>query len=86
METYETRFISIGFSRYDIEKKTLSSFQCKDGKVVYTETVRERSCLSRCYSTENVRVTIYSLTPRVWKEELGIDEVHFFVQQPKQVD
>jgi hypothetical protein len=86
LETYDTRFLYIGFSRYDTTKKTLSNFKVENQTILYSETPQEQHCLSRCYSTEHVRVTIYSKLPRVWKEEVGIEEVHFFLEKhPTQV-
>jgi len=86
IETYDTQFLYIGFSRYDTTKKTLSNFQINNQSILYSETPHTNQCFSRCYSTEHVRVTIYSVLPRVWKEEVGIDELHFFLEkQPTQV-
>ena len=84
IETYETRFLYLGFSRYDTAKETLSNFYRDEdsGVIQYTERPHPEACFSRCYAAEHVRVTIYSLSPRVWKEEA--DAVHFFVQQPQQ--
>lgn len=84
IEKYETQFLYVGLSRYDTTKKTLSSIlRQSDGKTIYTETPYDGS-LARCYVTEFVTVTIYSQSPRVWKEETGLRDTHFFVQQPIQ--
>lgn len=85
VETYETRFVYVGFSRYDTEKQTVSQFHRDEtGTITYTEHPCSERCLSRCYATEHVRVTVYSASPRVWKEEA--DETYFFVQQPTHAD
>lgn len=83
IETYETQFLYVGLSRYDIVKKTLSSIVRSPGKTVYTETPYEGS-LARCYITEHATVSVYSLNPRVWKEDMGVNDQTFFVQQPTQ--
>jgi hypothetical protein len=86
IEKYETQFFYIGLSRYDTVKKTLSSIvRTPEGKMLYTETPYEGN-LARCYVTEYATVTIYSHTPRVWVEDLGVNDRHAFVQkQPTQV-
>ena len=88
LEKYETQFLYVGLSRYNTVKKTLSSIlRTSDGTTLYTETGYTGS-LARCYISEFATVTIYSLTPRVWKEDLGLTDQTFFVQkqQPTQVD
>lgn len=86
IEKYETQFLYVGLSRYDIVKKTLSNIvRTLDGKTVYTETPYDGS-LARCYITEFATVTVYSTSPRVWTEDLGTNDRHAFVQkQPTQV-
>jgi hypothetical protein len=84
-KTYETQFIYIGFSRYDTVKKTLSKFTSETDSIRYSETPCTMNVFSRGYHVENARVTIYSEAPRIWSEELGPGEIHFFVQQPTQV-
>ena len=86
VESYETTFLSTGFSRYNTTKKTLSHFLREtDGRLTYTESLCEATVFPRVYASEFTRVTVYSLTPRVWKEEVGMEEVHFFIQHPRQV-
>lgn len=81
IETYETRFLYIGYSRYDTTKETLWRFTRQpDGKVLVTETPHKETFFARCYHTENARVTVYSTNPRVWTEE--VDTLQCFVQQP----
>ena len=82
IEKYETQFLYVGLSRYDTVKKTLSNIvRTPDCKVLYTETPYEGS-LARCYITEFVTVSVYSLNPRVWKEDMGVNDQTVFVQQP----
>lgn len=83
IEKYETQFLYVGLSRYNTVKKTLSSILRTPGKTVYTETPYEGS-LARCYITEFATVSVYSLNPRVWKEDMGVNDQTFFVQQPTQ--
>lgn len=79
IETYETRFIYIGHSRYDTEKKRLSRFERNaQGHMVYTETPSPSFVFSRGYHTEHVRVLVYSHSPRVWTEELSPTESETF--------
>lgn len=81
LSTYETRFLYIGFSRYDTETKRISSFEkTKDNKILYRERFHEGTVLSKSYNTELVTVKIYSENPKVWAEELNPHDVHFFQQ------
>ena len=81
LKTYETRFLYTGFSRYDVQKKTVSNILRKaDGRVYYTESPCADTVFSRAYSAELVRITIYSESPKVWKEETSPHETHFFQQ------
>ena len=84
IRSYETRFLYIGFRRYDTFQKTISSFQYSDEGIVFQEDPYEDEMFSRAYSTELARVTIYSESPRVWVEELSPHERFVFVQQPTQ--
>ncbi len=80
VERYETQFLYVGLSRYDTVKKTLSNFnRTEDGKVVYTETPYSGN-LARCYVSEYATVSVYSSNPRVWTEDLGINDVTAFFQ------
>jgi hypothetical protein len=81
IKTYETRFLYTGFSRYDIQKKTVSNiFRRPDGRTFYTESPCEETAFSRAYAAELVRITVYSENPKVWKEETSPHETHFFQQ------
>ena len=79
IEKYETQFLYVGLSRYDTVKKTLSSIVRSPGKTVYTETPYEGS-LARCFVTEYATITVYSQSPRVWKEDMGVNDVSVFVE------
>jgi hypothetical protein len=85
IERYETQYLYVGLSRYNTVKKTLSSiFRTAEGKTIYTETPYEGS-LARCYVTEYVTISVYSHSPRVWKEDMGTNDQTVFVQQPTHV-
>jgi hypothetical protein len=82
--TYETKYMYIGANRYDTEKKTITRItQGKNGTLLFHETACPVQVFSRSYSTELVRVTVYSDSPRIWKEELSPHEQYYF-QQLKQ--
>lgn len=71
-----------GFSRYDVERKVLSTIQVDPtGRLLYSERVHEGRVFSRVYAAEPVRVVVYSESPKVWAEELAPGEIHFFQQQ-----
>lgn len=85
LRTYETRFLSLGFRRYDIERKMISSFERHaDGSILYTETPADDVVFSRSYATELATVSVYSESPRVWVEQVSPHERFVFVQQPTQ--
>lgn len=84
IRTYETKYLYTGFSRYDTEAKILSTITVLDnGKILYSERNYSGS-LSRSYTTELVRVTIYSEKPKMWAEETVPGQLHFFQQTPQQ--
>lgn len=86
IEKYETQFFYVGLSRYDTVKKVLSNIaRTPDGKTVYSETPYDDGHLARCYITEFATVTVYSKSPRVWVEDMGVNDQTVFVQQLKQV-
>ena len=81
-KTYETKYIYTGLRRYDTERKTLAHITgTPEGLIRIEETPCATEVFSRAYHTELVRVTVYSETPRVWKEELSPHEIYYFVQQ-----
>jgi hypothetical protein len=80
--TYETRYIYTGFRKYDVErKKIIEMTQGPNDTFFISESPYSGNVLSRGYHVELVRVTVYSESPRVWKEELSPHEVYFFAQQ-----
>lgn len=86
LEKYETQFFYIGLSRYDTTKKVLSNIvRTRDSRTLYTETPSDDSAFARCYISEFATITVYSHSPRVWVEDMGLDDIHAFVQQPTQV-
>ena len=86
MRSSETRFLYTGVRRYNPDTKTLSAFELRGDKVIYTETSCPNTIFSRGYATELVRVIVYSDSPKIWAEELAPDVVHFFAQKLQQVD
>jgi len=77
----ETRLLYTGFSRYDVERKVLSTISVTpEGKLLYTERPHEGRVFSRVYASEHVRMIVYSDSPKVWAEEIGPYETHFFQQ------
>jgi len=81
LETYETQFLAVGLSRYDTAKKMLSTIvRTPTGAITYTETPHTVGSLARCYAVEFVTVTVYSRSPRVWVEDLGVEGQTVFVQ------
>jgi len=81
LETYETEFQSLGFCRYDTTKKMLSTIvRAPTGVITYTETPYTLGSLARLYGIEYVTVTVYSQSPRVWVEDLGVKGQTVFVQ------
>ena len=79
---YDTRFIYVGFKyRYDTQTKMLSSIEKhSDGTLTYSEQAAESQVFSRGYATEQVRVIVYSDSPKVWCEEISPDEYHVFTE------
>lgn len=81
LERYETQFLYVGLSRYDTVKKTLSSIvKTKEGKVLYNETLYGGGSLARCYISEFATILVYSQSPRVWVEDMGVNDRTAFVQ------
>ena len=79
---YDTRFVYVGFKyRYDTQTKMLSSIERhSDGTLTYTEQPAQSQVFSRGYATEQVRVTVYSESPKVWCEEMSVDESQVFTE------
>lgn len=81
IRTYETRFVYVGFSKYDAQRKILSKMEEKEGKIYLTEYTNVPNVFPRAYHTEMVRVNVYSESPRVWSEEVSPFEIYFFQEQ-----
>lgn len=70
--TYETKYFYTGFGRYNEYEKTLEAMQFNpDGSCSFFTRPHEPEVFSRVYYTEAVTITLYSTSPRVWKEEVG---------------
>jgi len=80
LREYETRILWTGLSRYDVERKVLSTLKMDGERILYSERPYPGHVFSRVYATEHVRVTVYSDSPKVWSEELSPHEIHFFQQ------
>ena len=80
IKSYETRYLYTGFSRYNVETKTISTIRLENNKTLYTEVKFEGTTFSRCYNTEHVRIDVYSENPKIWSETLDPHTVHFFQQ------
>jgi len=80
---YETQILYVGLKyRYDTHTKRLSSLERHtDGTITYSETPATTQVFSRGYSTETVRVIVYSDSPRVWCEEVSPTDYFVFAQQ-----
>lgn len=84
---YDTRYIYIGFGRYDVEAGLFSRIERRDTNVLYHEAKHVGECFPRGYHVENVRVTVYSYSsPRVWSEEISPTEIYFFREKQQQDD
>ena len=78
--TYETRYLYTGFGKYNEYEKTLEVIQAEsDGTFTFFTRPHEPEVFSRVYHVENVTLTLYSTSPRIWKEEVG--GVEFFFQE-----
>jgi len=70
--TYETRYLYTGFGRYNEHEKTLEVIQFEvDGSCSFFSRPHTPEVFSRVYHTEAITLTLYSASPRVWKEEVG---------------
>ncbi len=81
IQTYETKYIYTGFSRYDTYKKVLSKMIEKEGKLYLEETPCDIQVFSRAYHTELVKVSVYQKSPLLWSEQLSPTEIYFFIQE-----
>jgi len=71
ISTYETSFIYLGLRRYDSTKKKLQTITKSGDKYRFEEIDYIPTVISRGYHTELVRVTEYSIKPRIWMEEIN---------------
>lgn len=81
LREYETQMIATGLSRYNVQTNTVSSLRLENGRLLYTEAPYAGTVLSRAYTTELVRMVVYSDSPKVWAEVLSPDCVYFFAQK-----
>lgn len=79
---YETRILYIGFrSRYDTHAKTISTLmKHPEGEITYNEFPSDMDVFSQVYSSEYVRVIVYSDSPKVWCEETVPNEYVVFTE------
>jgi hypothetical protein len=76
--TYETRYLYTGFGRYNEYEKTLEVIEVNpDSTYTFFSRPHTGEVFSRVYHVETVTLTLYSVSPRIWKEEVGPD-VFFF--------
>jgi len=76
--TYETRYLYTGFGRYNEFEKTLEVIQVEsDESFSFFSRPHVVEVLSRVYHTEPVTLTLFSASPRIWKETVG-DVTWFF--------
>ena len=79
---YETQIIYIGLRfRYDTHAKTISSIMRQPGgDITYYEEPRDTSAFSQSYHSENMRMIVYSDSPKVWCEETAPNEYCVFTE------
>ena len=78
--TYETRYLYTGFGRYNEFEKTLEVIQVEpDESFSFFSRPHVVEVLSRVYHTEPVTLTLFSASPRIWKETVG--DVTWFFQE-----
>lgn len=87
IKTYETQYVYTGFRRYDVNRHVLEEFKETRNGITMTQTpMKPDVVLSRAYATETIQVTLYSESPRVWKEVLNPFVTHFFLEMQDQQD
>jgi len=78
---YETNILYVGRSRYNTHTKTISTLvKHPEGDITYEEFPSETDVFSRVYSSEHVRVIVYSESPKVWCEETAPNEYYVFTE------
>jgi hypothetical protein len=76
--TYETRYLYTGFGRYNEYEKTLEVVQIDpDGAFSFFSRPFVAEVMSRVYHVEAITITLYSASPRIWKESVGPDSWFF---------
>jgi hypothetical protein len=77
--TYETRYLYTGFGRYNEYEKTLEIVQFEPETSTYSFFSRPyvEGVFSRVYHVEALTITLYSASPRIWKEIVGEDTIFF---------
>ena len=76
--TYETNYFYTGFGRFNEYEKQLEVLTTdEEGVYTFSSRPHEASVFSRVYHVESVTLTLYSASPRVWKEVIG-ENVFFF--------
>jgi hypothetical protein len=76
--TYETKYFYTGFGRYNEQEKTFEVMKLEaDGSYSFSKQPHEAGVFSRVYHVEAVTLTLYSASPRVWKEVVG-EHTSFF--------
>lgn len=80
LRSYDTRYLYTGFSRYNVETKTISTITTNNNKLFYKEVKFDGTTFPRAYSAEHVRIDVYSENPKVWSETLNPHDIHFFQQ------
>jgi hypothetical protein len=76
--TYETRYLYTGFGRFNEFEKTLETIQDNnDGTYDFFSRPHTAGVFSRVYNVELVRITLYSVCPRIWSETV-FGETFFF--------
>jgi len=81
MKQYNTTMIWSGQTCYDLVAKKGKRFFAVGEKVMKVEDVEYPQQLSRIEHTENVKYTLYSVSPLVWSEN---DDL--FVESPPEKD
>jgi hypothetical protein len=83
IQVYETRYVYTGFRRYDVYRKVLAEFVETVNGLIMKEMPMELDVFSRGYSVENATVSVYSESPRIWKEVMNPFVTHYFVEEPR---
>lgn len=78
---YETRILYVGRCRYNTHTKTISTLvKHPEGDITYNEFPSDTDVFSQVYSSEYVRVIVYSESPKLWCEEIAPNEYYVFTE------